>query len=159
MHDLTIRCADPADVQAIVDLVNRAYLVERFFVEGDRTDPAEVEELMRRGRFLVAERGGALVACVHVEATGPVGRFGMLSVDPASQRAGLGRLMVAAAERACRDAGCREVEIEVVDLRAELFPFYRRLGYVEAGLAPFPEPQRVTRPCTFVVMRKRLGDA
>lgn len=159
MDDLTIRPAAPGDVPAIVDLVNRAYLVERFFVEGDRTDAAEVERLMQRGRFLVAERAGVLVGCVHVEPTAKVGRFGMLSVDPASQRAGLGRLMVSAAERACREAGCQEVEIEVVDLRAELFPFYRRLGYVEASLAPFREPQRATRPCAFVVMRKRLTGA
>jgi N-acetylglutamate synthase-like GNAT family acetyltransferase len=161
MHDpdLSLRPAGPDDVRAIVDLVNRAYLVERFFVQGDRTDAAEVEDLMRRGRFLVAERAGALVACVHIETAGEIGRFGMLSVDPPGQGAGLGRLMVAAAERVCRDAGCREVEIEVVDLRTELFPFYRRLGYAEVGRAPFPEPQRAIRPCAFVVMRKRIDSA
>ena len=54
--------------------------------------------------------------------------------------------MIAAAEAHCRDAGCVALDINVVNLRTELPPFYRTLGYVETGSAPFTDP-RATRPC------------
>jgi hypothetical protein len=40
-----------------------------------------------------------------------------------------------------------------VNLRAELPPLYRRLGYMESGTAPF-EDDALTRPCHFVMMSK-----
>ena len=56
-----------------------------------------------------------------------------------------------------RALGCAGVDISVVDLRTELPPFYRRLGYVETGTAPFPDPERATRACHLIVMSKELG--
>jgi ribosomal protein S18 acetylase RimI-like enzyme len=80
----------------------------------------------------------------------------MLSIDPACQRKGLGRQLIDAAEARARDRGCRVIDIHIVDLREELPPYYRRLGYVETGTLPFSEPERASRPCSFVVMSKRL---
>jgi hypothetical protein len=48
------------------------------------------------------------------------------------------------------------MEIEVVNLREELPPYYRRLGYVERGTRPFPDVERTSRPCHFIVMDKDL---
>jgi hypothetical protein len=42
-----------------------------------------------------------------------------------------------------------------VNLRTELPPFYKTLGYVETGSAPFTDP-RATRPCHMIVMTKDL---
>jgi hypothetical protein len=64
--------------------------------------------------------------------------------------------LVVAAEEWCRAAGCREVEIEVVNLREELPAFYRHIGYTERGTRPFPDSQHATRPCHFVVWTKAL---
>ena len=64
--------------------------------------------------------------------------------------------MIAAAEAYCRDAGCVALDINVVNLRTELPPFYKRLGYVETGSAPFTDP-RATRPCHMIVMTKDSG--
>jgi hypothetical protein len=50
------------------------------------------------------------------------------------------------------------VDISVVDLRTELPPFYRRLGYVETGTAPFPDPAKAKRPCHFILMSKPLTE-
>jgi hypothetical protein len=47
------------------------------------------------------------------------------------------------------------VDIRVVNLRTELPPFYRRLGYVEQRTEPFTDP-RAHRPCHFICMSKTL---
>jgi GNAT superfamily N-acetyltransferase len=152
-----IRAATADDAEALARLISAAYQVEAFFKVGDRTDAADVRERMRRGRFLVLHADDGPAGCVYVVAHGDRGYFGLLSIDPARQRQGLGARLIAAAEEACRSAGCREMEIEVVNLRTELPPFYRRFGYREAGTRPFPDAERATRPCHFIVMSKRLS--
>jgi N-acetylglutamate synthase-like GNAT family acetyltransferase len=152
------RTASPADVSAIVRLVNEAYLLEAFFVRGPRIDEKEVAALLETGGFLLAEGPDGLEGCVYVEPRGAVGYFGLLSVAAGRQGRGLGRRLIAAAEAGLQGARCQIVEILVVNLRKELFPFYARLGYAEAGAAAFPESERsrLLRPCHFVVMRKAL---
>jgi GNAT superfamily N-acetyltransferase len=93
---------------------------------------------------------------VYVKITGAIGYFGMLSIDPARQGQGLGARLIAFAEDYCREAGCSEMEIEVVNLRTELPPFYRRFGYTESGTRPFPDSERTKLPCHFIVMSKVL---
>ena len=157
MATVQVRDATASDAEAVAGLVNRAFLVERFFVEGDRTSPAAISRLLETGTFLLAETDGRLVACVYVERRGERGYFGMLSVDPSRQGEGLGRLLVAAAEDRCRREGCRMMEIHVVDLRQELPPIYRRLGYIEVGTEPFPDTERAKRAARFIVMTKPLA--
>ena len=157
MPTVRVRDAIAADAEAIARLVNRAFLVERFFVDGDRTSTGEVLRLLERGTFLLAEAEGRLVACVYVESRGERGYFGMLSVDPSHQGQGLGRRLVELAEDRCRREGCRVLEIHVVDLRRELPPLYRRLGYVEVGTEPFPDAERAKLAARFIVMTKPLG--
>ena len=139
-----------------MDLVNEAYLVERFFVDGPRTDEVEVAGYLAKGAFLVEDEGDRLAGCVYVGRRGHRGYFGLLSVRPHRQGSGLGRRRVEAAEDRLRRDGFREAEILVVDLRRELFPFYERLGYREAGFEPFPPEPATRQPCRFVVMRKSL---
>jgi len=151
------RPATVGDVPALVALINEAYLVEQFFVPEPRTDEHEVAEHLRTGTFLVAEDHGQLVGCVYVGRRGGRGYFGFLSVRPGRQGSGIGRRLVAAAEERLRGEGLDEVEILVVDQRHELFPFYARLGYREAGTEPFPAQPSPRIPCRFVVMRKALA--
>jgi N-acetylglutamate synthase-like GNAT family acetyltransferase len=157
MPAVQVRDATIDDATAIAALVNQAFLVERFFVDGERTNPDEIARLLETGAFLLAERDGRLVACVYVESRGERGYFGMLSVDPSRQGEGLGRRLVDAAEDRCRTGGCRLVEIHVVDVREELPPFYRRLGYADVGEEPFPDHERAKIPARFIVMTKPLG--
>ncbi len=85
---------------------------------------------------------------VYVVIHGETGYFGMLSIDPARQGHGLGRQLIAAAEAHCRNAGCRQMELEVVNLRTELPPFYRRFGYAESVTRPFPITNARSSPAT-----------
>ena len=155
-RELTLRDATPADASALAALISAAYRVEDFFKVGDRIDAFGVLEKMQHGRFLVLRDGEALAGSVYIEMNGARGYFGLLSIDPARQKQGLGARLIEIAEAACRDAGCTEMELEVVNLRTELPPYYRKLGYEENGTRPFPDAERSTRPCQFIVMRKLL---
>jgi GNAT superfamily N-acetyltransferase len=154
-----LREAVAPDASAIAAVINAAFAVERFFVEGSRTNVDEVRDLMGKGRFLVAEAGGRVTGCVYFEARGDRGYFGLLGVDPAEKGKGLGRLMVAAVEDALRQTGCHAVDIRVVDLRTELVPFYRRLGYEVTGTEPFTAGVPTKQPCHFIRMSKPLPAA
>jgi GNAT superfamily N-acetyltransferase len=153
---MTIRVATPAEAPALASLISLAYRVEDFFKIGDRTDADDVRRRMRSGDFVVIEDEGGIAGCVYVTRHDDVGYFGMLSIDPARQGQGLGSQLIAAAEARCRDAGCRTMELEVVNLRTELPPFYHRFGYVESGARPFTDTERTSRPCHFIVMSKPL---
>jgi len=153
-----IRTATLDDATTLAGIINRAFVVESFFKICDRTSPADVAEQMRAGAtFLVAEDGGAPIACVLGKAMGTTGYFGMLSVEPEAQGRGLSRLLIDASESLLRDRGCRQVEIEIVNLRTELPPFYEKFGYAKMEERPYPTPELSSRPCHFIVMTKPLG--
>jgi GNAT superfamily N-acetyltransferase len=154
---MRVRTAGPADARELARLISLAYRVEDFFKIGDRTDEDDVRARMDKGAFLILEDDdGALAGCVYVAVTDDTGYFGMLSIDPARQGQGLGSRLIAAAEDHCRAAGCGTMELEVVNLRTELPPFYRRFGYVESGHRPFTDTDRAKLPCHFIVMSKPL---
>lgn len=152
---LTFRAATVADLDAIVALVESAYrgdvskqgwTTEADFLDGQRTDPASVAELIARGysRVLLAERDGQLLCCCHVERLQEQGRnigyFGMFAVDPGLQGGGVGKLVLAEAERIAKvEWNCEEIQMTVITIRDSLIAWYERRGYVRTGvLKPFP---------------------
>ena len=152
-----MRIATADDAAMLARLINDAFIVEAFFKIGDRTNAEEIAALMRNGgEFLVTEHSGRVSGCVYLNCTGERAYFGMLSIDPPLQHRGLGMQLIEAVEARARDRGCRTMDIHVVDLREDLLPYYRRLGYVDSGRLPFSEPERASRPCSFIVMSKPL---
>ncbi len=154
-----MRIANEADIPEIVRVINAAYRVEDFFVRGNRTNAEDVAARMTAldGCFIVAERGdGVLVAATSVDVHENRGHFAMLSVDPAAQGKGYGRLMIDAVEDHCRKAGCSHLDIEVVNLREELPAFYERLGFVTTTTAQFSNPAKLTRDAHLVLMTKTI---
>ena len=85
-----LRTAGLADAGAITAVINAAYQVERFFIDGDRTSEDEVRRYMAKGAFLIAEEAGRPAGCVYTEQRGDRGYFGLLAVDPAQHGQGLG---------------------------------------------------------------------
>src|SRR5471032_1318337 len=125
------RRATAADVPAIVALLNAAFAMERAFIDKDRTSAGEIARYLGTGTFLVLDAGeGALASCMYVEQRGDRLYLGMLAVSPDQQKRGLGRTMMTAAGRHATALGCRAIDIRIVNLRTELPPFYRALGFV-----------------------------
>src|SRR5579864_2090949 len=154
---ISIRTATEDDAGAIARLVNAAFLVEQFFIERDRTDPATVRGLMEKGKFLLAEDAPSLVGCVYMELRGERGYFGMLSIDPHRQRMGIGRQIIDFVEKTFREANCRFCDLKIVDVRTELHTLYHRLGYVDTGTAVYDDPTPTKIPVHFITMSKPLS--
>lgn len=153
---LTFRNAVPADVQAIVALVESAYrgdvsrqgwTTEADLLDGQRIAPdvllADIER--PHSRILLAHRDGELrtgelLACAHVAVQDGQGYFGMFSVRPDQQGTGLGKIVLEQAERlAQQDFSVSRMRMTVIDVREELIAFYERRGYRRTGeKKPFP---------------------
>ena len=153
---LRFRRATHRDVDALVALVESAYrgdasrvgwTTEAELLDGRRTGADDIAACIRRDRsmILIGERDGELLACAHVAAessddAGDTGYFGMFSVRPQLQRAGIGKAMLAEAERiVAAEWGLPSMRMTVIDLRDELIAFYERRGYHRTGIfKPFP---------------------
>jgi ribosomal protein S18 acetylase RimI-like enzyme len=160
---MNTRYATSGDVPELVRIINLAYRVEDFFIDGDRTNTQDVQSrfVAPRACFIVIDAPDeqSLAAAVWVETHGKKGHFAVLSVDPAFQGNGLGRVMIDAVEDHCRKAGCSSLDLEVVDLRAELPAFYSKFGFEASGTAPFPSTEKLTQPACLLLMTKSLGKA
>ena len=114
LEPLEFRAAGPADVDAVVALVESAYrgeasrggwTTEADLLDGRRTNVEDVQASIARpqSQVLLGERQGRLLACAHVAVDDDVGYFGMFAVAPGMQRAGSGKQVLAEAERIVRE--------------------------------------------------------
>jgi len=155
-NSLRFRTANDGDVEELTDLINAAFVVERPIFGGDRLNAGEVRQRMETGAFILAEDEGGLAGCFYIELHGERGYLGLLSVDPSRQKSGIGSTLVAEAENRCRAAGCRHLDLRVVNVREGLPGFYQRLGYGETGTSPLPADAKPRVPCHFIHMSKSL---
>jgi ribosomal protein S18 acetylase RimI-like enzyme len=148
---LAFRPATAADVPAVVALVQSAYrgdsgrrgwTTESDLLDGQRTDPEDVAATLARpdSLILLAEQDGRLLASCHIEKLAEGGYFGMFAVDPTQQGGGLGKAVLAEAERIARERWrCRAMYMTVIVQRDELIAWYERRGYRRTGqYKPFP---------------------
>ncbi|GGR83329.1 GNAT family N-acetyltransferase [Streptomyces nojiriensis] len=148
---LSFRSAVETDVPELVELVESAYrgdasragwTTEADYLDGQRTDPDGVRAVIAApdGVLLVVERAGELVACCQLEHRDDHVYFGMFAVRPGLQGAGLGKEILAEAERRARETwGAKEMRMTVVHVREELIAYYVRRGYRRTGeMSPFP---------------------
>ncbi len=175
----TFRIAGVDDVDDVLDLVRLAYRgpesrrgwtseaelldderIDRDGVLAKITDPAGVV-------LLAADDDDPLVACCELVQRSPeVGYFGMFAVRPSAQAGGLGRVVLAEAERYARTTfGVTIMEMTVIGQRGELIDWYVRRGYTVTGeQRPFPYDGLVNGRALrddlyFEVLTKRLPPA
>jgi GNAT superfamily N-acetyltransferase len=152
---MPVRTAEIRDAESITAVINAAFRkAEGFLLDDDRIDVESVRSLLGKGKFLVTTE--ELVGCVYLEMHGDRAYLGLLSVDPKHQGAGLGSLLMNAAEEFCAKSGCRFIDLKIINLRTENHALYRRRGYAEMGTEPFPSHLTPKFPCHFINMTKRL---
>ncbi|MFE6720689.1 GNAT family N-acetyltransferase [Streptomyces albidoflavus] len=149
--ELFYRDGTEADVEQLVALVESAYrgvssqlgwTTEANLLEGQRTDSQGVLDIIRSesSRLLMAERNGELTACCQLDHRGDHAYFGMFAVRPGLQGGGVGRRVIAEAERlAAEEWGVHAMHMTVISAREELIAWYERRGYRRTGeTTPFP---------------------
>jgi ribosomal protein S18 acetylase RimI-like enzyme len=81
--------------------------------------------------FLVVEDDNALVATAMVGYDGHRGWVNYLAVAESHRRHGLGRLLMAEAERLLIERGCPKLNLQIRSSNAAVIAFYARLGYAQ----------------------------
>ncbi len=175
---VTTRFAIESDLRAdtikrLSDLINEVYddaesgMWKR---QGLRTNPAEVERLLRAQALILAEIEGVVVGSVNVNLMGDgIGEFGMLVADLSHRGKGIGSALVDRAESWARDMACHTMRLELLTPRNWAHPtkeflkmWYSRIGYKPQTTESFeilhPElvPELATE-CDFTVWHKSLA--
>jgi ribosomal protein S18 acetylase RimI-like enzyme len=177
-QQLTFRSASVDDVDAVVALVESAYrgesskagwTTEAHLLEGQRTDTEAVSSVVAAPEahltLAVDAATGELLGCCQLERReGGVAYFGTFAVRPGLQGRGVGKQLLAEAERRAREEwGAHTMEMTVIAQREDLIAWYARRGYRSTGeTRPFPYGnERFGRPLRadleFLVLAKELA--
>jgi GNAT superfamily N-acetyltransferase len=147
------------DVDGIVELVQSAYrgetsrqgwTTEADLVDGQRVDADMVRAAIAGdGVVVLLVEGGELLACCELRPLGDGAAYlGMFAVRPGHQGGGIGRRVIAHAAEVAQGWGADRIRLTVIEQRAELIDWYKRLGYEPTGeTEPFPyDDERFGRP-------------
>jgi len=161
-------CDDLGEAERLAALINAVYAEAEagLWVEGaQRTTVEAMRALIAAGEIVVTDGGVVRVRRLAADQ----GEFGMLAADPARRGEGIGRALVAFAERHCAPLGTMQLELLVPrdwvhPSKAFLDAWYRRLGYRVvrttrlAEFNPELEPLLAT-PCEVLIYEKALRAA
>lgn len=175
MEELTIQPATLNDAELLATLVNSAYrgetskkgwTTEADLLDGERTNTDTMRGLLERDdsvilKVLHPEKG--LIASVHLQRESDHVYLGMLTVSPVLQGAGVGKMLLKAAEAHAIEMGLPVIRMTVITVREELIAWYERHGYFRTGdTKPFPAADpRFGIPrqfLEFAVLEKKLSD-
>lgn len=156
MKSLRIRRAEFADALTVVNLTSVSFSTQDFPGHVRFTRVSDVENLMMRGRFLLAEEAGTPVACAYVEPRPEASRLEFLAVSPERRRAGIGSQLLEAAEQLSRMMQCAFIHVRVMNFSRETLTFCRRRGYVEFEFEPLSSNSPFSPHCHLIKMCKHL---
>ncbi|HXU63611.1 MAG TPA: GNAT family acetyltransferase [Polyangia bacterium] len=125
---MNIRPFQIADQESVVELWSRCGLVRPW--NDPRKDIAR-KLAVQPELFLVLELDGARAGTVMAGYEGHRGWINYLAVDPAARRRGLGRALMAEAERLLRARGCPKINLQIRRENREALAFYERIGFAE----------------------------
>lgn len=131
-----LRPAKPGDAKTLVALLEfLGHPIDEKALRKNLTGLAKIKEtpiVATLDKDVVGLIGVHKMATVHRDA--PVGRIPVLVVAKAAQGSGIGRMLVAEAERLLKKSGCKIVEVTSNDRRAPAHAFYRHLGYERTSI-------------------------
>jgi ribosomal protein S18 acetylase RimI-like enzyme len=127
---LEMRQAVAADAAAVRALTREAY-TKWVAVTGREPLPMRVDydEAVQKHRFDLVHEGEALVALIETAREPDHLLIVNVAVSPVCQKQGLGRRLMAHAERLAVEAGYREIRLYTNSLMVENIALYERLGY------------------------------
>jgi len=123
---MQIRPFQPEDEPAVIDLWRQCDLIRW---QNDPHRDIQRKLRVRPDLFLVGLIDEKIVASVMAGYEGHRGWLNYLAVAPDHRRRGLGRQIVAEAERLLREAGCPKINLQVRTSNREVIEFYRRIGF------------------------------
>ena len=110
--------------------------------------------------FKYVDDDGVIGGCIYLQLQGDKLYFGMLSVLPSLQGAGVGKKLMAAATDHARQYGCSAIRITVISVRHELIAWYERHGFRRTGESePFHGGTKFgiqKEPFDLILLEKRL---
>ena len=122
--------------------LNVAWISELFTVEThdlEQLDHPEDHILPNGGQILLARSGGEIIGTAAMIATeNNTFELAKMSVAPAFQGRGIGKLLAVAAIDYARQTGARLVWLESNRKARAALELYRRVGFVEVPLKPSP---------------------
>jgi predicted N-acetyltransferase YhbS len=159
---ITVRPATPADVDALLAVINPAYKRAdgHIFPHATRVDREDLLGAIASGHLAVAEIDGAIAGSIEFDTSANPAHFGPLATAIEYQRRGVARALIAHAEAAAREAGGTVMRLEAIR-EVGWIPFYEALGYVAVRETPGDvwtdgSNWGAVRPWTMVEMEKRL---
>jgi len=123
---MDIRAFQPGDEASVISLWQACGLTRPW--NNPRKD-IQRKLSVRPDLFLVGVTDGLVVASAMAGYDGHRGWIYYLAVSPEHQQRGLGRQIMAHAERLLAEMGCPKVNLLVRSSNAAAIEFYRRLGY------------------------------
>ncbi len=141
MNDISIVPYAP-EYQSDFKRINVAWISEHFQIEAhdlEQLDHPEAHILPNGGQILLAQSGHEIIGTVALIATGADSfELAKMSVIPAFQGRGIGKVLALAAVNYARQAGAQLVWLESNRKAKAALELYRRIGFVEVPLKPSP---------------------
>ena len=125
---MQIRPFAPEDTDAVIELWTSAGLVRPW---NDPRKDIERKLTVQPEMFFVIEDAHVLVATAMVGYDGHRGWVNYLAVAESHRRRGLGRQLMAEAERALTARGCPKLSLQIRASNSTVIAFYAGLGYVQ----------------------------
>jgi ribosomal protein S18 acetylase RimI-like enzyme len=164
--------ATAENIPQLLTLINSAYrgdsskkgwTTEADLLDGIRTDADSLEEMINKRDAVILQsfnEDSILEGCVYLEKRQNKMYLGMLTVSPLEQAKGIGKQLLAAAEKYAGEQQCTNMEMTVISVRTELIAWYQKHGYYNTGKTkPFPNDIRFgipKQPLEFIVLQKEI---
>ena len=138
------------NVTEITNLVNSAYrgetskkgwTTEANILEGNRITETELTEILSdaNNTILIYQENNKIIGTVLLTNKKTELYLGMLTIAPELQNAGLGKILLLAAEDYAHSFLLPKIAMTVITIREELIAWYKRNGYLDTGKRkPFP---------------------
>jgi ribosomal protein S18 acetylase RimI-like enzyme len=147
---MPITIATITDTEELTALVNSAYrgesskrgwTTESHLLDGQRIDNAFMLCYLQDQNITILKnmnQDGQITGCVYLEVKADKLYLGMLTVSPVEQGKGLGKQLLAHADKYAKSKNLKAITITVITTRHELIAWYERHGYQQTGeLRPF----------------------